>query len=251
MSATPPIYDTLGVGYTRTRRTDPRLAAEIHAALGDARTVLNVGAGTGAYEPDDRDVTAVEPSHVMRAQRPAHRPAAIDARAESLPFGDASFDATMAVLSDHHWSNRARGLREMRRVARSRVVLFTFDPSFVDHAWIVRDYLPEFKTLPGMSIEEVAAAVGATEIRAVPIPHDCRDGFFHAYWRRPEAYLDPVVRAGISVFSRFGDGVVDRFVGRLRDDLASGLWAERNAAIKDLDTLDLGYRLVIAGDERR
>ncbi len=240
------LYDRIGRTYTATRRADPRIAARIHAALGDARTVVNVGAGAGAYEPRDREVVAVEPSEVMLAQRPPGAAPAVRAGAEALPFADASFDAAMTVLSDHHWADRATGLRELRRVARRHVVVMTFDGAASDLGWIVRDYLPGFRELAGMPIEEIAACVGATRVEPVPVPHDCVDGFFHAFWRRPHAYLDPEVRAGISVFARLDAREVDAFVAHLRADLDSGEWARRNAAILDRDELDLGYRLVIA-----
>lgn len=230
------------------RREDPRIAARIRAALGDARTVLNVGAGAGAYEPPDLDVTAVEPSEVMRAQRPPGAPPAIDASAEALPFPDGSFDAAMAVLSDHHWSDHPRGLAELRRVARRRV-LFTWEPSTALDSWIVRDYLPGFVRFspPGYALEHTLERLGGGRIEVVPIPHDCVDGFFHAYWRRPQAYLDPAVRAGISVFARLTPEEVEEGLARLRADLESGEWQRRNAALLELDELDLGYRLVVAG----
>jgi SAM-dependent methyltransferase len=239
------LYDRIGRTYTATRREDPRLRAALHAALGDARTVLNVGAGTGAYEPADRDVLAIEPSAVMRAQRPRDAAPAIDARAEALPFGDRSFDASMAVLSDHHWDDRAGGLREMRRVA-ARAVVFTWDPAFVDAFWLTRDYLPGFRQLKGMDIDEVAEHLDASRVEPVPLAADWQDGFLMAFWRRPEAYLDETVRAGISVFGRLSDAEVGEFVKTLRDDLASGAWARRNAELLELEELDLGYRLVIA-----
>ena len=238
------LYDRIGRTYTRTRQEEPRLVAAIQAALGDARTVLNVGAGTGAYEPADRDVTAVEPSAVMRAQRPAGAARAIDAHAEALPLADGSFDAAMAVLSDHHWEDRAGGLREMRRVARRRVV-FTWDQSYVDEFWLTRDYLPGFRALHGMTIEEVAEHLGADRIESVPLTADWRDGFLMAFWRAPEAYLDESVRAGISVFGRLGADEVAEFVARLSADLASGEWERRNGALREREELDLGYRLVI------
>jgi SAM-dependent methyltransferase len=241
----PALYDSLGVGYNTTRRPDPRIAAAIEDALGDARTVVNVGAGTGAYESPLRRITAVEPSETMRAQRPAGSAPVIDARAEALPFPDAHFDAAMCVLSDHHWADRAAGLRELRRVARDRALVFTFDPAF-NQAWIVRDYLPEFEQLPGMPIDEIARHLHATEVRAVPIPYDCIDGFFHAFWRRPEAYLDPAVRAGISVFHRLDGDAVARFTSQLRADLADGTWQSRNRELLDREAVDLGYRLVIS-----
>jgi SAM-dependent methyltransferase len=240
------LYDRIGRTYTATRREDPRLRAALHAALGDARTVLNVGAGSGAYEPADRDVLAVEPSAVMRAQRPPEAAPAIDARAEMLPFPDRSFDASMAVLSDHHWDDRAGGLREVRRVAK-RAVVFTWDPAYVDAFWLTRDYLPGFRSLHGMDIEEVAAHLEADRIEPVPLAADCRDGFLMAYWRRPEAYLDETVRAGISVFGRLAEAEVREFVERLRADLASGEWVRRNAELLQRTDVDLGFRLVIAG----
>jgi SAM-dependent methyltransferase len=240
------LYDRIGRTYTATRREDPRLRAAIHAALGDARTVLNVGAGSGAYEPADRDVLAVEPSAVMRAQRPPDAAPAIDARAEMLPFPDRSFDASMAVLSDHHWDDRAGGLREVRRVAK-RAVVFTWDPAYVDAFWLTRDYLPGFRSLHGMDIEEVAAHLEADRIEPVPLAADWRDGFLMAYWRRPEAYLDETVRAGISVFGRLSEAEVREFVERLRADLASGEWVRRNAELLQRTEVDLGFRLVIAG----
>jgi SAM-dependent methyltransferase len=235
------------VGYTSVRQEDPRLAARIRAALGDARSVVNVGAGAGSYEPADLDVTAVEPSAVMRAQRPPGSAPAVDARAEALPFADDSFDAAMAVLSDHHWEDHARGLAELRRVARHRVVVFTWDPRSLADSWLVRDYLPEFARLvpPGYSLDEMLAALGGGRIESVPIPHDCRDGFLHAYWRRPRAYLDPAVRAGISVCQLLEPDEVAQAIARLEADLDSGEWERRNGALLDLEELDLGYRIVV------
>ena len=243
-----PVYDTIGRSYGSVRRADPRIAARIWAALGTARTLLNVGAGTGSYEPPDLEVTAVEPSAVMRAQRPAGVAPALDARAEALPFADGSFDAAMAVLSDHHWDDHDRGLDELRRVTKGPVVLFTWDPATALDPWVVRDYFPGFVRLspPGYRLERTLERLGGGRIEPVPIPHDCRDGFFHAYWRRPEAYLDERVRAGISVFSRLGADGVERGLELLRADLASGAWRRRNAALLDLDEVDLGYRLVVS-----
>src|SRR5262249_39662686 len=187
------LYDTIGATYTVTRRTEPRIAAQIWAALGDARTVVNVGAGTGSYEPGDRDVTAVEPSALMRAQRPADAAPCLAGAAESLPFDDRSFDAAMAICTIQHWPDPIAGLREMRRVAR-RVVVLTFDGSATAwrrRFWLTRDYLPEVADLVvgRPSVSELARAIGA-RIEPVFIPWDCADGFFEAYWRRPEAYLD-------------------------------------------------------------
>jgi SAM-dependent methyltransferase len=243
------LYDTIGATYSVTRRTEPRIAAQVWAALGDARTVLNVGAGTGSYEPPDRDVTAVEPSAVMRAQRPAGAAPCVDAAAESLPFKDQSFDAAMAVATIHHWQDPIAGLREMRRVAR-RVVVFTHDTTetgWLHRFWLTRDYLPEFADLliGRPSLTELARAIGA-RIEPVLIPWDCADGFFEAYWRRPEAYLDENVRRGVSGWARVGPEVEQRAVRSLGDDLASGRWAERNRDIVDFEAAELGLRLLIS-----
>jgi hypothetical protein len=239
------LYDRIGRSYVATRAEDPRIASAIHAELGAARTVLNVGAGAGAYEPRDRDVTAVEPSAVMRAQRPPDAARCIDASAEALPFADAAFDASMAVLSDHHWQHRLAGLRELRRVGR-RTIVFQWNPAFAGAFWLARDYLPSFPGSQQISLAETEAALGATRAVAVPIPHDCRDGFLMAYWRRPEAYLDPLVRANISVFALLPAAEVDAMVDALRADLASGEWARRNAALLELDAFDFGYRVLVA-----
>jgi SAM-dependent methyltransferase len=243
------LYDTIGTTYVATRRTEPRIAAQIWAALGDARTVLNVGAGTGSYEPPGREVTAVEPSAVMRAQRSADAAPCVAAAAERLPFEDQSFDAAMAVSTVHHWPDPIAGLREMRRVAR-RVVVFTHDDSdngWLSRFWLSRDYLPEVAdiTMGRPSLSEQAAAIGA-HTEPVLIPWDCADGFFEAYWRRPEAYLDERVRRGVSLWARVGPEVEQRAVRNLREDLDSGRWAERNRDLTAVDAAELGLRLLVA-----
>jgi SAM-dependent methyltransferase len=242
------LYDTIGASYPRTRRSDPRIAARIRSALGDARTVLNVGAGTGSYEPGDASVVAVEPSALMRAQRAADAAPCVAGQAERLPFADQSFDAAMAVCTVHHWQDPVGGLREMRRVAR-RVVVFLFDTSDPGQFWLTRDYLPEFAELRAVqvlaSLPELARAIGG-RLEPVPIPWDCADGFFEAYWRRPEAYLDEEVRRGVSVWASLRPDVERRVVQRLRADLASGRWAARNHDIGGLDAAELGARLLIA-----
>jgi SAM-dependent methyltransferase len=244
------LYDSIGKGYTATRREDPRIAARIRAALGDARTVVNVGAGTGAYEPADLEVVAVEPSETMIAQRPEGAAPVVRAYAEELPFEDGSFDAAMAVLTDHHWTDHARGLAELARVAR-RVVLFTWDPATALDTWVVRDYFPGVRALipDDYRLAHTLVRLGDARAEPVPVPHDCRDGFFHAYWRRPEAYLSDEVRAGISVFARLDDAAVNEGVERLRRDLESGRWRRRNEGLLELDELDAGYRLVVSGDD--
>lgn len=243
------LYESIGSAYPATRRTEPRIAARIREALGDARTVLNVGAGTGSYEPTDREVTAVEPSAVMRAQRPAGAAPCVAASAERLPFPDRSFDAAMAVSTVHHWADPVAGLREMRRVAR-RVVVFTYDastPGWPERFWLTRDYLPEFAgLLTGWpSPADMARAIGG-RAEPVPIPWDCADGFFEAHWRRPEAYLDEHVRRAVSVWTRVGTRAEQRAVDSLRDDLSSGRWAERNEDLLALDEAELGLRLLVA-----
>jgi SAM-dependent methyltransferase len=243
------LYDTIGAAYTVTRRTEPRIATRIWAALGGARTVLNVGAGTGSYEPPDCYVLAVEPSALMRSQRLPDAAPCLAGSAENLPFDDQTFDAAMAVSSIHHWRDPIGGLREMRRVAR-RVVVFTHDTSetgWRDRFWLTRDYLPEVADLVAgrPSLTELAAAIGA-RTEPVLIPWDCEDGFFEAYWRRPEAYLDESVRRGISVWARVGPAAEQRATRSLRADLASGRWAERNRDLIDLDEAELGLRLLIA-----
>jgi SAM-dependent methyltransferase len=241
------LYDTIGTTYSATRRTEPRIAAQVWAALGDARTVLNVGAGTGSYEPPDREVTAVEPSAVMRAQRPAGSAPCLAASAESLPFGDQSFDAAMAFATVHHWQDPIVGLLEMRRVAR-RVVVFTVDNterSWRRRFWLTRDYLPEVSVSRAGLATELAHAIGG-RLEPVLVPWDCVDGFFEAFWRRPEAYLDESVRRGVSVWASVGPGVEERAVRSLGEDLASGRWAERNRELLDLDAAELGLRLLIA-----
>jgi SAM-dependent methyltransferase len=240
------LYDTIGATYTVTRRTEPRIAEQVWAALGDARTVLNVGAGTGSYEPPGLDVTAVEPSAVMRAQRPAGAAPCVDATAESLPFEDQSFDAAMAFATIEHWQDPIAGLREMRRVAR-RVVVFAYDASGPDPFWLNRDYLPEFAGLWAgrPSLTELAGAIAA-RTEPVLVPWDCADGFYHAFWRRPGAYLDEHVRRGMSIWARVGPDAEQRAVHGLRDDLASGRWAGRNRDLSGLDAAELGLRLLIA-----
>ena len=244
-----PLYDAIGSAYPATRRTEPRIAARIWAALGDARTVLNVGAGTGSYEPADRDVTAVEPSAVMRAQRPAGAAPYVAAAAESLPFADRSFDAAMAVSTVHHWPDPVAGLRELRRVAR-RVVVFTYDADgagWRQRFWLTRDYLPEFADLllGRPSLADLTRAIGG-RAEPVPVPWDCADGLFEAYWRRPEAYLDEQVRRAVSVWTRVGPRAERRAVSRLSEDLSSGRWAERNRELVTLDEAELGLRLLVA-----
>lgn len=236
-------YDAIGEGYAQRRKPDPRIAAAIVAALGDARTVVNVGAGTGSYEPGDRAVQAVEPSETMIRQRPAHAAPCVRASAEALPFPDGSYDAAMAILTIHHWSDWRAGLREMRRVAR-RIVLLTFDVEAA-HFWLTRDYFPALAALDREimpALGDLTGELGAPRITPVPIPHDCEDGFLGAYWRRPDVYLDPLARRSMSSFARIDaeDGLA-----RLARDVESGAWRQRYAGLLGLDALDVGYRLLV------
>jgi len=237
------IYDTIGIDYANLRRPDPHIAAAIEAALGNAKTILNVGAGAGSYEPAGRQVTALEPSAEMIAQRPAGAAPAIQGIAEDLPFEDKSFDASMGVLTIHHWSDQPKGLAEMRRVTRGPIVLLTYDASF--RGFWLADYIPELETLDDAQMPKMSdygAWLGEVEITPVPIPHDCVDGFLCAYWRRPSAYLDPRIRAAISSFWKIG-GIEDG-IARLEADLESGSWEERYGHLLTEDARDFGYRLV-------
>jgi SAM-dependent methyltransferase len=242
------LYDGIGRGYAELRRADPRIAAAINGALGDAAEVVNVGAGAGSYEPNDRAVLAVEPSDVMIRQRPPGAAPCVRASAEDLPLETGSSDAAMAVLTVHHWSDFGRGLREMRRICRRRVVVLTWVPEAAEDFWLTRDYLPEilsydrqfFPTTENL-IALMEANIGPAHVDVVPVPQDCTDGFLGAYWQRPGAYLDPAVRGAISIFALLDteDGLA-----RLRSDLEDGRWTARNGHLQGLKDLDLGYRLI-------
>ncbi len=239
------LYDEIGVGYRDFRRPDPRLEAAITRALNQAETVVNVGAGTGSYEPSDRSVVAVEPAMTMiRQRRPGSAPV-VQASATELPFRDDGFAAALAILTVHHWPDQARGLDEMARVAR-RVVVVTWDPS-TSGFWLTDDYFPEIFEIDRPlfpSIEDFRRALGRVEVQPLPIPHDCVDGFLGAYWRRPHAYLDAGVRSAISTFAKLHD--MGRGLDRLRRDLEDGSWARRYGDLLDQPEIDLGYRIVIA-----
>ena len=240
-------YDRIGTGYAALRRPDPRLAAIIGAALGNADTVVNVGAGAGSYEPVDAYVVAVEPSEVMLGQHPGRN--RVRASAEALPFPDGRFDVAMAVMTMHHWSDQPAGHSEMRRVA-DRQVIFTWDPDWEQVLWVIEEYVPEIRTLERarfLPLEDVVNAVDAHTIVPFPIPWDFTDGYQPAFWRRPEEYLDPVVRAASSTFATLPDDVVEPAMNQLREDLASGLWYERHEHLLAEETMDFGYRLLIAG----
>lgn len=238
------LYDTIGIDYTQLRRPDPRIAAQIERALGQSKTILNVGAGAGSYEPVGREVTALEPSAAMISQRPPGAAPAVQGSADALPFPDKSFDAVMAVLTIHHWPDQRRGIEEMCRVARDRVVLLTFDPGA--RPWLT-DYLPELAAIDEAampSLEKLAEWLGPVTTEPVPVPHDCIDGFLYAYWRRPAAYLDTRIRKGSSSFWRMNDA--EQGIARLADDLASGEWQRRYGALLAEDSYDAGYRMVVS-----
>jgi SAM-dependent methyltransferase len=248
-----PVYDEIGRGYVVSRRPDPRIARAIHAALGDARSVVNVGAGAGSYEPANLFVTAVEPSLEMIRQRPSGSAPVVQAVAEHLPFADASFDAALAILTVHHWTDRAAGLAELARVARRRAVVLTWDPACLEDFWLTTEYLPALLDLdlPRFpALPDIARSFATIEALPVPIPHDCQDGFLGAFWRRPDAYLDPDVRRAISGFAQLPPAVVDDCVARLAADLGSGRWNDRFGHLRRQDSADLGYRLIVA-DTRR
>jgi SAM-dependent methyltransferase len=246
---TPDVYDDIGRHYAVTRRPDPRIAGLIDASLGDARDVLNVGAGAGSYEPSQRRVVAVEPSLEMIRQRSASSPPVVQAMAERLPFSDDSFDAALAVLTLHHWQDRAAGLAEMVRVARRRVVILTWDPGCGHHFWLTAEYFPaivELDTARFPSPADIARIIGSVDVRPVPVPRDCRDGFLGAFWACPEAYLDRNVRRAISGFAQLPPSIVEAGIERLAGDLASGRWDARFGDLRNRDAVDIGYRLVVA-----
>lgn len=242
-------YDSIGVGYDQQRQPDPRLAAQIDAALGAADTVVNVGAGTGSYEPPTRVVVAVEPSVTMLDQRPAAAAAPVRGVAERLPFPDESFDAALAVLTVHHWGDLVGGLKEMTRVSLDRQVIVTWDQQVADERfWFIRDYAPEMIPIERAKcppLDTIERLLGRVTTAPLMIPADCTDGFFAAYWRRPEMYLDDGVRAATSAFAQCEPWRYEDGLDRLERDVESGAWHERYRPLLALDELDLGYRLVI------
>jgi SAM-dependent methyltransferase len=241
------IYDAIGRGYRDFRRPDPRIASAIWSALGDASTVVNVGAGAGSYEPDDRELIAVEPSAVMIAQRPAGAAPAIQATAEALPLPDQAVDAAMAVLTLQHWADVEQGLREMLRVASRRIVLVTMDVEVLGELWVVRDYLPETLTVHGAGFPAIARLtelLPGAAAAVIPVPRECTDGFMAAFWGRPEAYLDARVRAATSPWHQLPPAAVTRALDRLRRDLADGWWDRRYGHLRRQAELDVGLRLV-------
>ena len=243
-----PIYDHIGAGYKRSRRADPRWTARIQDALGDARTLVNVGAGTGSYEPETLDVVAVEPSPVMIAQRSPDAAPVVCAIAEQLPFSDQAFDASLAVLTTHHWHDAPAGLREMQRVSRAQFIITWDQQVFATAFWLVRDYLPQIAERErGLAtLSTVMEILPDAKVAPLPVPADCADGVLGAFWRRPQAYLSASIRAAISGIALTDIALVDEAMARLNADLTSGMWHERYADLMALKELDLGYRLVVA-----
>jgi SAM-dependent methyltransferase len=239
------LYDTIGRTYRNYRQPDRRIGESILAALGNCDSTVNVGAGSGSYEPDDRFVVAVEPSMTMIKQRSEGAAPVVQGTANALPFRDETFDAALAILTIHHWPDKELGLQEMKRVARERVVLLSWDSVFEDF-WL-HDYLPTFRDVDRrlcVSKETLEKVLGPVSATKVPVPHDCSDGFAGAYWRRPEAYLDPGVRSAISTFSRIGDP--SEGLAKLKQDLDDGTWDARYGHLRGLEELDLGYRVYTA-----
>lgn len=237
------LYDTIGLNYANLRKPDHRIAATIEHALGRAQSVLNVGAGAGSYEPPGRQITAVEPSIEMIQQRSSHSAILVQASAEDLPFEDDSFDAAMAVLTIHHWSDQKKGVHEMRRVTRGKLVFLTYDPAFRG-LWLF-DYFPQLVTLDEGQmppLEKYQSWLGEVKVSNVPIPHDCSDGFLAGYWRRPAAYLDDRVRAAMSSFWALGD--VSEGLTKLNTDLKNGSWEQKYGDLQMREGLDCGYRLI-------
>ncbi|WP_410670805.1 class I SAM-dependent methyltransferase [Amycolatopsis sp. cmx-4-68] len=242
-----PRYDEIGIGYALGRRTDPRWLAPLLSALGDARSVVDVGSGTGSYEPPGRRVTAVEPSTEMIRQRGAEAAPVVRAVAEALPFASATFDAALAVLTVHHWPDWRRGLAELRRVSRRQVVL-AYDTALHNDFWLVREYVPEVAELERSrpSAPEIADVLGASSVRVLPVPWDFTDGVFPAHWRRPEAYLNPAVRRACSALAQTPPAAVARGIAKLRADLESGRWRAEHAELLELPEWDAGFRLIVA-----
>jgi len=244
------LYDVVGRTYSATRRADPRIAAHISQALAGFDSVVNIGAGTGSYEPA-HTIAAIEPSMTMIDQRPAGVAPAIRATAECVPLRDNCTDAALAVLTVHHWSDLATGIAEMRRVARHRLVFLTWDAKVIgERFWLLSEYLPEARAADAalaVPMDRLISLLVDPVITPVPVPHDCTDGFGAAFWCRPDAYLDPAVQAGMSLFTKTGRGLVETGLARLAADLRSGRWHREHAGLLDLTELDLGYRLITAG----
>lgn len=241
-------YDRAGRTYSLARQPDPRISGVLEDALRGMGTVANIGAGTGSYESSNV-VVAVEPSRVMIRQRSDGAAPAVRAVAEHLPIGTDTVDASIALLTVHHWSDLAAGVREMIRIARQRVVILTWDDAVFRQFWLLREYLPaaaDTDARLAVPISALISLLGTVSIHPVPIPHDCIDGFGGAYWRRPRAYLDETVRAGISMLALTPKALLTKGLEQLGADLDNGAWARRHADLLDMPELDLGYRLLVS-----
>lgn len=241
-------YDQIGRSYGTTRRADPRIAARVSGALADIETSVSVGAGTGSYEPSST-VLGVEPSAVMVAQRPAGAAACVRGVAEALPLADDSVDASLAILTLHHWTDVTRGIAEMRRVARRRVVILTWDQGVFESFWLVRDYLPaagDVSRAHAVPLDDLVDLLPGARVQTIPVPHDCLDGFGAAFWRRPAAYLDPSVRRGISMLALAEPAALAAGLRALESDIDSGRWERENRDLSEATEYDAGYRLVTA-----
>ncbi len=243
------LYDTVGRTYSATRQADPRVAAQIDRALADSASVVNIGAGAGSYEPA-QTIAAIEPSQTMIGQRLTGAAPAIRAAAEQVPLRDNCTDAALAVLTVHHWTDLAAGISEMRRIARHRLVLLTWNADVIgEKFWLLSEYLQEARSADAalaVPVSRLTSLLADPVITPVPVPHDCTDGFAGAFWRRPGAYLDPAVQAGMSLFTKTGPSMVEAGLARLAADLQSGRWQREHAGLLKLTQLDLGYRLITA-----
>jgi ubiquinone/menaquinone biosynthesis C-methylase UbiE len=249
-STSPLIYDSIGSNYAAMRRPDPRIARLLHAALQGAKRVVNVGAGTGNYEPDDKVVVAVEPTTTMILQRARSQAGVVQAVAEDLPFRDQAFDAALAVFTVHHWTRQTEALAELRRVSRRQVILMR-DPTVAPDFWLINDYFPDARWLRSECLAPTVARVSRTlhvrSVIPVPVPADCQDGFARAYWNRPEMFLDTGRCAAMSSISQLPEDILRRSLARLQDDVLTGRWDRRYGYLRRLRELDVGYRLVVAG----
>jgi len=245
------VYEAIGVGYAVGRRPDHRWQEAIDSVIGDASRVINIGAGTGSYEPSGREVIAVEPSELMVSQRRKTAAPVVMAAAETVPIVSGWADLTMTLLSLHHWTDWRAGISEMRRLGSRRLVL-TYDPELHASFWLLRDYLPEVaasERTRAPKVEDIAYALGGdTEVIVLEVPWDCADGVFPAHWRRPAAYLDPQVRACCSGLAQADQRVVERAVRELANDLDTGAWEQRNKEFVEMDSFDAGFRLVVSSE---
>ena len=243
-------YDQSGHSYSGHRRTDPGIAAFVHTALGNAQSVLNVGAGSGSYEQNDRYVVAVEPSAVMRSQRHANgNVPAIIGTADALPFDDHAFDASMAMVTIHHWPDMRKGLQELRRVTSGQVLIMTFDPDALNNFWNA-SYFPELIEVEKArypTIDFIKEALGGTvDVQSIPIPLDCLDGFQEAFYGRPEAFLQKEVRMAQSAWGFLPDGLEELLVKRLEHELSSGEWDRKYSHFRTQTSFTGALKLIIA-----